>query len=102
MKPSNIVFILLTVGFLLSGPVLAAKEMNLKGSTFAVEWYNVGQAALEGRPGIVDVESGWQGSEEINRVRYDPEQVSIEMLEDWLKEAGTYKGTLSDSQKEKE
>jgi hypothetical protein len=57
---------------------------------------------LGGRPGIVGVEIGWQGSKEINRVRYDPKKVNVEMMEGWLKESGTYKETLSKNQKEME
>lgn len=51
---------------------------------------------------MVDVERGWQGSEEVNPVRYDPEQVSLEEMEDWLKEVETYRETLTDDRKEKE
>jgi len=64
--------------------------------------HSIPDTTLKGQPGIIDVEIGWHGFEEVNRVRYDPEQVNIEMVEDWLKETGTYKGTLSDSQNEKE
>ena len=41
------------------------------------------------------VTKGWQGMSEVNRVVYDPEQVSVEQLTDWLKDAGTYIRTIS-------
>jgi len=54
----------------------------------------VGAAALEGRPGIISVEKGWQGFREVDRVVYDPKKVTVEQMEQWLKQAGTYVKTL--------
>jgi len=50
----------------------------------------VGAAALEGRPGVISVEKGWQGFHEVNRVVYDPKKVTVEQMEEWLRQAGTY------------
>jgi hypothetical protein len=54
----------------------------------------VGAAALEGRPGVISVEKGWQGFTEVNRVVYDPKIVTIEQMEEWLRGAGTFIRTL--------
>ncbi len=45
------------------------------------------------------MEKAWQRYEgdkfrEINRVSYDPQQVGLKQLEDWLKEARTYRDTV--------
>ena len=56
--------------------------------------YDVGKAALDGLQGVHKVEKGFQGVKEINTVYYDPDLISIEKMQDALKEAGTYVGTL--------
>jgi hypothetical protein len=53
----------------------------------------VGKAALEGRPGVVEVSSGWRGFREINTVLYDPELITVEEMVGILKKSGTYRGT---------
>ena len=63
-------------------------------ATFVVHCYDVGVSALEGRPGVISVEPGWSGPREVDRVVFNPGQVSVFQLETWLKEAGTYLGTL--------
>ena len=63
---------------------------------FGVDWYDVGQTALEGRQGIKQVTSGWRGSMEINTVDYDPAVISIKEMEKALKKSGTYKKTIKD------
>jgi len=40
------------------------------------------------------VERGWQDSYEVNRVLFEPELVTLEQMEGWLKKAGTYIKTL--------
>jgi hypothetical protein len=55
----------------------------------------VGYAALEGRPGVVSVRKGWENSNEVDRVLFDPEVISVPEMEKLLKEAGTYRKTLS-------
>ena len=49
---------------------------------------------------MFEVEKGWQSFMEVNRVIYDPQLVSIEQLEDWLKESATYRRTLEPEIKE--
>lgn len=56
----------------------------------------MGKAALEGRPGILSVGKGWLGRSEINTVVYQPGNVSVERMEEWLMEAGTYIRTVQD------
>ena len=78
-------------------------EMPVKGganATFAVSWYDVGVAALDGRQGVVSVKKGWYGLSEVNHVAYDPEEITVEQLIGWLKESGTYIRTISDKEKE--
>lgn len=45
------------------------------------------------------MEKGWQRFDgykfrEVNRVKYDPQQVGLKQLEDWLKQARTYRATI--------
>jgi len=54
----------------------------------------VGKAALDGLQGVHKVEKGFRGSEEINTVYYDPDLITTEKMQDALKAAGTYVGTL--------
>jgi hypothetical protein len=56
--------------------------------------YDVGKAALDGLQGVHKVEKGFRGSEEINTVHYDPDQITVEKMQDALKAADTYVGTL--------
>ncbi len=66
-------------------------------ATFVVHCYDVGVSALSGKPGVVSVEPGWSGAQEVDRVVFDPQQVSITQLETWLKESDTYVRTLETS-----
>lgn len=88
----------LLVVLLGSSPQWAAAETRT--STFVVDCYDVGQEALQGRPGVLEVTKGWRGAAEINRVVYDHQRVDRTQLEAWLKESGTYKQTLPE-QKDK-
>jgi len=63
-------------------------------ATFVVHCYTVGDDALSGKPGVISVDPGWSGAREVDRVVYNPKQVSITQLENWLKEADTYVSTL--------
>jgi hypothetical protein len=54
----------------------------------------VGKAALDGLQGVHKVEKGFHGFKEINTVYYNPDLISIEKMQDALKEADTYVGTL--------
>jgi len=50
---------------------------------------------MEGRPGIVSVKKGWEDFNEVDRVVFDPEVISVPEMENILKAAGTYRKTLS-------
>jgi len=91
--------LILTVGILTGALLLAcaaAPEIpaGMAGATFAVHCYDVGASALDGKPGVIAVQRGWSGGNEVDRVVYDPEAVSLLQLENWLKDADTYVGTL--------
>ena len=74
----------------------ASSEQATENATFAVHWYDVGKAALEGRPGVKSVESGWHKFREVNRVVYDPKKTTLQQMERWLKDTGTYIDTVID------
>ena len=54
----------------------------------------MGKAALEGLEGIEQVDRGFHNFKEINTVYYDASTVTIEEMEDVLRKAGTYRGTV--------
>lgn len=54
----------------------------------------MGAAALAGRPGVLAVQRGFQGFREVDRVSYDPGEVTVRKMEEWLEAAGTYVRTL--------
>jgi hypothetical protein len=85
--------ILLTILLAATGS-MAEEGSGLAKATFAVHCYDVGAGALSGRPGVVSVARGWSGAREVDRVIYDPREVSLTQLETWLKQADTYVGTL--------
>ena len=87
---------LLTVLLIFSS---AAAEVapGMAKATFAVHCYDVGARALEGKPGVISIERGWSGSREVDRVVYNPKEVSLMQLEDWLRDADTYVSTLEQS-----
>jgi hypothetical protein len=58
----------------------------------------VGVSALAGRKGILSVERGWLDSSEINRVLYNPEEISPQKMEKILKKTGTYIRTVEEPQ----
>jgi hypothetical protein len=82
------------VGALVAVTAAAAPATELAKATFAVHCYDVGAGALDGKPGVVSVERGWRGFREVDRVTFDPQQVSLGQLEGWLKAADTYVSTL--------
>ena len=63
--------------------------------TFTVHCYDVGGSALDGLPGVISVEKGWLNSKEVNRIVYDPEKISVQQMENRLKKAETYLGTVT-------
>jgi len=54
----------------------------------------VGEAALEGLEGIKRVVKGFHNFKEINTVYYEASKINIEKMEDALRKAGTYRGTV--------
>ena len=87
---SGIIFVLFFLYALFSSG--NDQEKGLAEATFYVQWYTVGKAALEGLPGVKKVETGFSGFKEIDRVYYDPEQITIKEMTKALKKAGTYRG----------
>ena len=65
-------------------------------TTFAVHCYDVGASALDGLPGIISIEKGWNNFKEINRSVYDPDKITVNQLEDRLKKSGTYLGPVAE------
>jgi len=53
----------------------------------------VGEAVLDGLPGVEIVNSGFDDFSETNTVWYDPALIRIEQMEQALIDAGTYLGT---------
>ena len=100
MKTKNHVLIITAVVLLLTGTVGTAASGDEQGSlskiTFYVAWYDVGQSALEGLPGIKKVTKGFKGSREINTVYYDPGEIRTEKMVAALKAAGTYRGVAEE------
>jgi len=92
--------ILLTGFFLVAVGYAELKADNTVKAVFAVRCYDVGAAALEGQPGVLSIDKGWHGSNEVNRVVYDPGKVTLKQIEQRLKESGTYIRTVSDSVKD--
>jgi hypothetical protein len=84
---------------LMAGCSGVAVPAGAEQATFAVHCYDVGADALRDRPGVLSVDKGWQGLHEVDRVNYDPRRVSLDQLEGWLKEAGTYVNTLEKTSK---
>jgi peptide methionine sulfoxide reductase MsrA len=95
----------LLIPLLLISLISVSSAGTTKQAVFAVGCYDVGAAALENRPGVLQVHKGWQQDkwyhfQEVNRVEYDPQQVSVEQLESWLKEVWTWRETLPEANKE--
>jgi hypothetical protein len=99
MQTSFIIAIILT-GILVAMTATAETPPVMAKATFAVHCYDVGASALDGKPGVVSVERGWSGAREVDRVVYDPKQVSLGQLENWLKAADTYVSTLESATNE--
>ena len=94
-KTKSLILLMIIALFCISGNLVFADQKKLDSKvTFTVQWYDVGKAALDGLQGVHKVEKGFRGSKEINTVYYDPDLISIEKMQDALKEAGTYLGTL--------
>ena len=94
MQTPILISALLLTGFLIASNVTAEPPPGMAKATFVVHCYDVGVSALSGKPGVLSVEPGWSGAREVDRVIYNPQQVSIVQLENWLKKSDTYIGTL--------
>jgi len=81
--------------FMISGGLNTAEAADAS-VTFTVEWYDVGQDALEGLKGVNKVEKGFRDSKEINTVYFDSEKITIQEMEAALKDAGTYVETADE------
>jgi hypothetical protein len=91
MKNSMFALLLLALGGVSSA---GAGESGAKSAvTFTVACFDVGAATLQGRPGVLSVQKGWQDGREVNRVVFDPQKVSVPSMEAWLKGAGTFIGS---------
>lgn len=97
MNISIIVTATLLTLLLFAFNVTAEIPPGMAKATFVVHCYTVGVNALSGKPGVVSVEPGWSGTREVDRVIFNPQQVSVNQLENWLKEADTYVSTLEGS-----
>jgi hypothetical protein len=86
---SIVMAIAATGGFALPVQIASADDVS-----FYVTWYDVGKAALEGRPGVEKVTSGWHRLKEINTVTYDPDLISVSDMIAILKRAGTFSGVV--------
>ena len=90
-KPLILLMIIALVFF--SGNLTFAGQTELDSKvSFTVQWYDVGKATLEGLAGVHKVEKGFRGSKEVNTVYFDPDLITIEKMQDALKEAETYVG----------
>lgn len=94
MQTSLVVTAILLSLMLLACTATAEAPPGMAKATFVVHCYDVGAHALDGKPGVLSVERGWSGSREVDRVVYNPKEVSIMQLEAWLKAADTYVSTL--------
>jgi hypothetical protein len=97
MQATLIISATLLTFFLFAFKVTAEIPPGMAKATFVVHCYTVGVNTLAGKPGVLSVEPGWSGAREVDRVIFNPQEVSINQLEDWLKEADTYVSTLETS-----
>ena len=88
------VLFLITLPFVDGYRSAYAENPELSTAVFYVQWYDVGETALEGLEGIKRIEKGFHNSKEINTVYYEFTKITIEEMEDALKKAGTYLGTV--------
>jgi hypothetical protein len=91
VKVIRFAVMLLTMG--LATGAYAAEPGGKKNVTFAVACFDVGASTLQVQPGVISVQKGWLGGREVNRVTFDPKQVSVEGMEALLRRAGTYLST---------
>ena len=98
IKKSCVLFLpvifLLTLALIDGHSPAHAENPELSTAVFYVQWYDVGKAALEGLEGIKRIEKGFHNSKEINTVYYEASKITIEEMENALRKAGTYQGTV--------
>jgi hypothetical protein len=94
MKTALLISVIFLNGLLQNAGAAAEMPADMAKATFAVHCYDVGANALAGKPGVISVERGWSGAREIDRVVFNPREVSLRQIEAWLKEADTYVSTL--------
>ena len=88
------VLFLITLPFVDGYRPAHAENPELSTAVFYVQWYDVGETALEGLEGIKRTEKGFHNFKEINTVYYDASTITIEEMQEALRKAGTYLGTL--------
>ena len=96
MKITFILSIILLILGLFNLGAAATEAPQLSKAVFYVQWYNVGQSALEELKGVKEVKNGFRGFREINTVLYDASMVTLEEMVAALKKAGTYLGTADE------
>lgn len=88
------ILLLITLPLIAAHQPAFAEDPQLSSVVFYVEWYDVGKAALDGLEGIKRIDKGFHNAKEINTVYYDASTITIEEMEEALRKAGTYEGTL--------
>ena len=88
------VLFLITLLFVDGSRSAHAEKPELSTAVFYVQWYDVGETALEGLEGIKRIEKGFHNAKEINTVYYESSKITIEEMVVALKKAGTYLGTV--------
>ncbi len=79
----------------LSGQASSSGEKNRESKVvFAVHCYDDGAKALQGMPGVIRIEKGFRSFREIDTVYYDSTVITVEKMENTLKQAGTYRETI--------
>ena len=87
-------FVVITLFLQIGHHLARAEGREPSKAVFYVHWYDVGEAALEGLQGIKKIEKGFRNLKETNTVYYDPGIITIEKMEQALKKAQTYRGTV--------
>ncbi len=80
---------------MLSGRAVSSGPENSESKVvFGVHCYDDGAKALRGMPGVIRIEKGFRSFREIDTVYYDPAVITVEKMENALKQAGTYRETI--------
>jgi hypothetical protein len=78
---------------------LKAENRELARAVFHVAWYNVSEEVLAGLHGVEQVYSHFLDPHEANTVWYDPTVISVEQMENALKDGAGYLGTVERQRK---